>query len=131
MFRLAHIDLRLILRYCAAGALNTVIGFGVIVIAMAGLAMAPAAANVVGFLIGYVTGYMLHRNFTFRSKVGHGKGLAAFMGVTITGYAANMTILLSLIALGVNDYVAQALAVITYVMLTFLMSKRYVFGGDV
>lgn len=116
------------LRYGAVGAFNTVLGFTVIILCMSGLGLPPPAANAVGLLAGYLSGYALHRRFTFHSTVPHGRGLAAFLVVAVIGYGANMVVLLALIAGGMEAVPAQALAVLTYVALTFFLNARFVFG---
>ncbi len=95
---------------------------------MSGLGLPPPAANAAGLLAGFLSGYALHRRFTFRSNVAHGRGLATFLVVTVIGYSANMAVLLALLARGIEPVLAQALAVLTYVALTFFMNARFVFG---
>ena len=95
---------------------------------MSVLGMAPVIANAAGYAAGYVTGYLLHRSFSFRSSVPHGRGLARWLAVTCAGYAANLGVLTALIALDVNHVLAQALAVGSYVVITFILGRLFVFG---
>jgi putative flippase GtrA len=117
-----------VLRYCAVGALNTAFGFSVIIVCMSGLSMPPPAANAAGLIAGYFLGYALHRRFTFRSKVTHGRGLASFLAVTAIGYAANAAVLLGLLALGMAPVPAQGLAILSYVAITFFLNASFVFA---
>lgn len=113
----------------AAGGLSTLFGYSVIALCMAAFAMPPLAANAAGFAAGYVVSFLLHRRFTFRSTVGYTSGLAAYLPVVAVGYVANAAVLLvSTRLLGLNPYLAQALAIATYVVLTFLGSSKFVFG---
>lgn len=117
------------MRYVAAGGLSTVFGYAVIALAMGAFALPPLPANAAGFAAGYVFSFLLHRSFTFRSTVGLSAGLAAYLPVVAAGYAANAgVLLLSTRVLNLDPYLAQALAIATYVVLTFLGSSKFVFG---
>jgi putative flippase GtrA len=118
----------LLLRYGAAGLINSLIGFGVILLTMSVLGMPPLLANALGFAAGYLSGYLLHRSFTFRSSVPHGQGLRRWLAATAFGYVANLAVLMGLIAAGVNHVWAQAAAIAAYVMITFLLGRFFVFG---
>lgn len=117
-----------ILRYCAAGLVNSLLGFAVIIFCMSGLGLPPLVSNAAGFAGGYLCSYMLHRKFTFRSTVAHGRGLPAWLAVTALGYAANLAVLTSLLARCVDGLWAQAAAVAAYVAITFLLGRLFVFG---
>lgn len=119
--------LLLLLRYGAAGLLNSLIGFGVILLAMSVLGMPPLFANATGFAAGYLSGYLLHRSFTFRSSVPHGQGLRRWLAVTVAGYVANLVVLTVLLAACVSHVWAQAAAVACYVVITFLLGRFFVF----
>ena len=122
-------SIALMARYIAAGGLSTLFGYGVIAVEMAAFAMPPLAANATGFAAGCVFSFLLHRSFTFRSRVGLSAGLTAYLPVVAVGYAANVgVLLLSTGFLRLDPYLAQALAIATYVVLTFLGSSKFVFG---
>ena len=117
-----------VLRYCAVGAVNTLFGFGVIILCMSGLGMPPPVANAAGLIAGYFLGYALHRRFTFRSTVPHGRGLASFLAVTVIGYATNLAVLLGLLAVGMPPVPAQGIAILSYVAITFFLNASFVFA---
>lgn len=117
-----------VLRYCVVGAINTAFGFSVIILCMSGFGMPPAAANAAGLIAGYFLGYSLHRRFTFRSTVAHGRGLAAFLAVTVIGYGANVAVLLGVLALGMPPVPAQGLAILSYIAVTFFLNASFVFA---
>jgi putative flippase GtrA len=123
-------DLLLLLRYGAAGLVNSLLGFAVIVLCMSALGMPPPLANAAGFAAGYLSGYLLHRSFTFRSSVPHGRGLARWLAVTAFGYAANLAVLMWLVALGTDLLLSQALAVACYVAISFILGRLFVFGAE-
>jgi putative flippase GtrA len=96
---------------------------------MSGLGLPPLASNAAGFAAGYLLGYVLHRRFTFRSSVAHGRGLPSWLAVAALGYAANLAMLAGLMARGVDVLWAQVLAIATYVAITFVLGRLFVFGG--
>ena len=118
----------LVLRYGVVGLANTAVGFGGILFCMLVLALPPALSNVLGSAVSYVLGYLLHRRFTFRSSVAHRRGLPSWLLVTAIGFGANLAVLAKLIALGVDPVLAQAVAVATYITVTFLLSRFFVFA---
>ena len=121
----------LVARYLLVGGLNTLFGYAVIAMCMSVFGMTPLAANATGFVVGYAAGFMMHRQFTFRSTVGWSTGMAAYLPVVAIGYAANVAVLLASTRLvGLNPYAAQALAIGVYAAMTFLGSSRFVFGRD-
>lgn len=120
-------ELALTLRYVAAGLLNSLLGLSFIALLSMGFGLAPFEANAGGFLAGYLTGYALHRYFTFRSSVPHGRALATYLIVIAIGYAVNLAVLVLLIRLGISGMLAQVAAVAAYVVVTFLLSRHFVF----
>jgi putative flippase GtrA len=120
-------DTPLLIRYLAAGALNTCISFAVIILGMMAFGMSPPAANATGFGVGLLTGYMIHKRYTFRSTVAHIKGMLSFLAVALIGFGVNMAVLVSLVQGGVGHVWAQILAVGTYVLITFFLNKTFVY----
>src|SRR4030067_500428 len=69
-------------RYAGSGLLNTLVGFSVIFLLMA-LGASPYIANIGGYMVGFVLGFVVSKKFVFRSN-GHFVGesmryLAAFL----------------------------------------------------
>jgi len=54
-------------RYAGSGVLNTLVGFSVIFLLM-GLGAAPLLANIGGYAVGFVLGFIVSRRFVFRSS---------------------------------------------------------------
>ena len=59
-----------VLRYLAVGGLLFLIDLGVVYTLVVGLGIGPGVAQLFGRTTGAVTGFFLHRNFTFRSPTG-------------------------------------------------------------
>jgi putative flippase GtrA len=117
----------MVLRYGAAGALNSLLGFCVVVVCLTMLGLSPLASNGSGFLVGYLSGYALHRRFTFRSAVPHRRGLPTYLIVVAVGYVVNVLVLFLLLDRGISGLLAQALAIAAYVLVTFSMSRTFVY----
>lgn len=110
------------------GSLNSLFGLAVIIVSMALFSMPPLAANAIGYAVGFVFSFLLHRHYTFRSSVGIYKGMVAYFVILSGAYAGNIVVLLgSTEWLGLNAYLAQVLAVGVYALLTFLGSNNFVF----
>ena len=118
------------LRFAAVGVANTAIGYAVIFACMYLLKMGAVASNVVGYAVGLVVSYLLNRNFTFRSVAARAPELLRFVSIFLLAYLANLCVLMLLIRrLDMHEGVAQVLAGVAYFVLSFLMSKYYVFAG--
>lgn len=127
LFWQSRTDLMLVMRYLAAGLVNSLFGFAVITVCMNVLGWSPMAANAAGFLCGYLTGYLLHHRYSFRSDAPHQVALMSYLLVICIGYGVNAAVLFGLLRLGVHEVLSQALAVSAYVVVTFCLSRAYVY----
>lgn len=114
-------------RYAGSGVLNTVTGFAVIFLLM-WLGVSPFIANICGYLVGLVLGFVVSRKFVFRS----GGRLAAesmrYLAAFLACVALNLLVLrLALNHLHWNAIPAQLLAAMTYTTLMYLLTRWLVF----
>jgi putative flippase GtrA len=115
-------------RFLAVGVLNTLLGYCIIFFCMYLAKMSPEVSNVVGYLVGLVTSYILNKKYTFRSKQNRRVEIFRFLAVFVIAYAANFLVLIVLIhKIGVHEGVSQVLAGVIYVAASFIMNKHYVF----
>jgi putative flippase GtrA len=118
-------------RFLGVGAVNTLAGLLVIYVAKWAFAVNDVLANLYGYAFGLLLSFVLHRRWTFRY---HGEPVAAFMRfvfVTIVAYGLNLSIVLAAIKYGdVNSYLAQALGVVPYTLVTYLCGRYFVFRVD-
>lgn len=116
------------IRFLLVGLFNTVFGFAVIYTCMYLLGLGPVVSNVIGYLCGLVTSYLLNKFFTFKSASRSKAELARFMGVFLLAYFANMLVLLLCISVaGIHEAIAQVVAGAFYVATSYLLNKFYVF----
>jgi putative flippase GtrA len=119
----------LVARFLVVGALNSLIGVIVIFLCMALLQMPPLAANAMGYGVGFLVSFFLHRHYTFRSRVKIGAGLATYFAVVACAYAANAAVLLVMTSvLQLNAYLSQIVSIGAYSTIIFLTGRRYVFN---
>lgn len=116
----------LLARYAGSGALNTIAGFAVIFALMA-LGFSPYIANIGGYLVGFVLGFVVSKKFVFRSN-GHFvteslRYLIAFM----ICFGLNLLILKLALA-QINAFAAQLVAAVAYTGAMYLFTRWFVFG---
>lgn len=115
------------LRYAGSGSLNTLSGFAVIFLLM-WLGVSPFWANVAGYAVGFILGFVLTKNLVFRSN---GHFVAESMRYLIAfaiAFLVNLLVLqLSLNGLALHVLAAQLVAACSYTVLMYLLSRVYVF----
>lgn len=117
-------------RFAAVGGLNTLVGFGTILFGMEVLSLSPVVANLLGYGVGIVLSFVLHRRVTFRHRGAVLPALARFALCIAVAYGCNLATLLFLI----NDFAippvqAQFAAVVVYTGVSFILSRTFVFAA--
>jgi putative flippase GtrA len=115
------------LRFAVAGAANTMVGYGTIL--LAGLAgAAPVLANACGYAVGLAFAYLLGKAWTFGPPSRRGSG-ARFVAAFLTAYGLNLVVLKVAIAVGLPVPVAQGAAMASYSVCFYLTCRAWVFGA--
>jgi putative flippase GtrA len=114
-------------KFCAVGAIGYAINVGVYhTLLSAGVHYLLAATC--SFLVAVTSNYTWNRLWTFRA---HRAGVAAqgmrFLVVSVAVYLANLAVLGSLIWLGADKLVAQAIAIVLVTPLNFIGNKLWSF----
>lgn len=121
-------DVRQMMRFILVGLCNTGFGYGLIFGCMYIAGMSPIASNVVGYGVGLLFAYKLHRNFTFGSTGHQRKELMRFLIVFGVSYSANLATLYILTQpMRVSGGISQVASGAVYVLSSFLLSKFFVF----
>jgi putative flippase GtrA len=116
------------IRYLIVGVVNTVIGYGLIVLLQYGAGLPPLAANAGGYLVGWAASYLLNRSYTFRSQRSHREGLPAYAAAAMACYALNAAVLhLALSWLKLPGALAQACGVAAYTVSFYLVNRYAIF----
>lgn len=117
----------LLTRYLGSGALNTIAGFAVIFMLMAA-GVSPVMANISGYAVGFVLGFVVSKKFVFRSN-GHffGESLR-YLAAFLTCFLLNLLVLhLALTELRWNALFAQVLAAFAYTSSMYVLTRHIVF----
>lgn len=120
----------LFLRYFLAGGMATVVHYAVLLtlVELVGVPAAPAA--VLGALCGAVAAYAINRSVTFTSSTAsHQRALPRFMLIAAAGAALNGALVWGGVHwLGWHYLVAQALATVLVLGLTFRLNRSWTFA---
>jgi putative flippase GtrA len=115
-------------RFGVVGVANTMLGLGVIYSLKATLAMGDAAANVIGYAVAMVAGFFLNRRWTFAHRGNAYAAFVRYLGVLACAYLANLATVLGLIGLLTLDgYLAQALGILPYTVITYAGARFIAF----
>jgi putative flippase GtrA len=116
------------IRFILVGVVNSGLGYGVIFACMYLAGVSPELSNVIGYMVGLVFSYLLHRNFTFRSTKMRRTEFIRFSVVFLIAYCANLVTLIVLVrAVGVYAGLSQVIAGLIYIGTSYLLNKYYVF----
>jgi dolichol-phosphate mannosyltransferase len=116
-------------KFCFVGATGYAVNLFVfsIVLYVLGVHYIPAA--VCSFLVAVTNNYAWNRLWTFRDQRGH----VAFQGmrflvVSTLALGANLLVLTTLVAVGLEEVQAQAIAIVLVTPINFLGNKLWSFG---
>jgi putative flippase GtrA len=124
--------MRQFITFCGVGAINTALSL-VIILSLSELAgVHHVVANIIGYAVGLIAGFFLHRGITFAKTAREGSGLPhqakSFLIVFGVGYVAQLLLLLLLVdGMGWNDALSQILAVGLYTILSFIGNRQFTF----
>lgn len=118
-----------LLRFATVGVVNTLIGYAVIFGCMHLLKMEPVISNVVGYMTGLVTSFVLNRRYTFRSSAAAWPEALRFAVCFALAWLLNLGILVwTTRHTAVGPYWAQVIAGLAYFAAFFVLSKHVVFA---
>jgi putative flippase GtrA len=119
-----------LVKFCVVGASGYVVNLVVYYLLLDHVHLHYALAATGSFLVAVTNNYTWNRLWTFRHQRGHFgiQGLRFFV-VSLTVYLANLALLSLLVAAGVGEIVAQAVAVVLVTPLNFLGNKLWSFRG--
>jgi len=87
-------------------------------------------AAVIAFVVAVTNNFLWNRHWTFRASAGHaGFQAARFLTVSVISLGVNLLILQGLIALGMPEIGAQAIAVAVATPVNFIGNKLWTFDG--
>jgi putative flippase GtrA len=117
------------LKFGLVGLLNTGVGLSAIFLAISLLGLNPFRANIVGYAFGLSLSFVLNARWTFGGDINR-SNLIRFLAAFFGSYALNVVVLIAATNCGVGPYHSQALAVGSYAIAFFLLSKTFVFSAS-
>jgi putative flippase GtrA len=118
------------IRFGGSGIVNTTVGLACIFAAMAAGAN-DVVANVFGYGVGLALSFALNRRWTFESDGAVAPQGVRFLVAFASAYVANLAAVLALRDhVGISAYLAQALGVVPYTAVFFVLCRYFVFGGS-
>lgn len=115
-------------RFLIVGFANTVVGLLIIYSCKWLFNMGDIISNFVGYSAGMILGFILNKHWTFKYKGENTLVFVRYIVVLITAYLINLaTVIYTINYLSLNSYVAQALGVVPYTLISYLGSHFFVF----
>jgi dolichol-phosphate mannosyltransferase len=116
-------------KFCIVGASGYVVNLAVFTLLVRGLEVHHLAAAVCSFLVAVTNNYTWNRLWTFRHSRGHVAYQGArFLVVSTLVLLVNLGVLELLVRAGVDEVLAQAVAIVLVTPLNFLGNKLWSFG---
>ncbi len=119
-----------LVRFAVVGASGYVINLLVFWLATEKADLHHVLAAVIAFVVAVTNNFLWNRHWTFRASAGHaGFQAARFLTVSVISLGVNLLILQGLIALGMPEIGAQAIAVAVATPVNFIGNKLWTFDG--
>ena len=116
-------------RFVAAGGINAVFSYAVIFSCMYAAKLSPELSNILGYCLGLLMSYGLHRFVTFRSTKSPANEFARFTLVFIFAFLVNLVTLILLTKyMNIHPGVGQVIAGLAYIATAYLLNKTFVFS---
>lgn len=122
--------LKQFITYTLVGLVNTFVGLGVIYICSEILKMHYVLANVAGYAVGLLVAFFMHRGVTFRTEGKDGsprRQAALFLVVFAISFSVQLGVLVALHHAGIVNFLAQVVALGTYMVVGFIGHKYLTF----
>lgn len=114
-------------RYLGSGAVNTLVGIAVIFVLM-WLHISPFIANVAGYAVGFIFGFMLTKKYVFRSNGHFLAESIRYLIAFIVSFLFNFLVLhYSINILKFPAASAQLAAAAGYTLLMYILTRVFVF----
>jgi putative flippase GtrA len=118
-----------LVKFCIVGGTGYVINLAVFTLLVTVFDVHYIPAAVCSFLVAVTNNYTWNRHWTFRTQRGHvaWQGMR-FLVVSTLALGANLLVLHVLVTLGLDERLAQAIAIILVTPINFVGNKLWSFG---
>lgn len=115
-------------RYIGSGTFNTLMGFAVI-FAVMWAGFSPVIANIAGYGVGFVLGFVLSRKIVFRSNGSFVRESVRYLIAFLLAFILNLFVLHVVIKnLGFPAAVAQVAGAVVYTIAMYTLTRFYAFS---
>lgn len=119
-----------LIKFGAVGASGYVVNLIAYEIARSVFDVYYLAAAVIAFCFAVTNNFLWNRYWTFKATDGHaGFQAARFFVVSLLALAFNLVVLKLLVSAGMNEFYAQAIAIVCATPLNFVGNKLWSFGS--
>ncbi len=120
-----------LVKFASVGALNTVIGLTIIYSLKWRLQWGDASANLAGYLVCILLGFVLNGRWTFGKSALKPRHLMSYLLAIVVAYLMNLSaVMLSIEVMDVPADYAHLIGVPVFTLTSFLLNKIFVFSGD-
>ena len=118
-----------LVKFCVVGGTGYVVNLAVFTLLVTLLDVHYIPAAICSFLVAVTNNYAWNRHWTFRAQRGHvGWQGMRFLVVSTLALGANLLVLHLLVTLGLDERLAQAIAIILVTPINFVGNKLWSFG---
>jgi putative flippase GtrA len=115
-------------RFGIVGVIRTILGITIIFVPYNLWGVNYVLCNIVGYSIGLITGFILHKKWAFKSHGEWNKEVIPYFVTFGVGFLVNMILLLLFAErLGLNKNISQVLAICGFTITNYLGSKFWTF----
>ena len=117
-------------KFLSVGAVNTLVGLGVIYACKRLFGFGDILANASGYAVGLTIAFMLNMHWTFGYRGNVRVAVLRFLAVFAIAYSMNLLCVLWAIRVaGIEGYISQAVGILPYTAIFYLGSRLYAFRG--
>jgi len=118
-----------ILRYCIVGSFNTVLTFITILILVEIFYISPNISNFVGYMLGYISSYILNRKYTFGSNNKYFWEIIRYNLSYLIAFLSNYVVFIS--CNNFYDYkVGTLIGMIFFSVIFYVLNRYFVYKRD-
>lgn len=128
----ARREILLIGRFLLTGIANTAVGLAAVALARNMIFESEYLANLFGFMAGLICGFILNRLWTFEDRRKASIAAPRYLIAFATSYLTNLLLLTTgLNVLKLPGNTAQAIALIGYSVVFFVLCRQFVFSTPI
>lgn len=118
-----------LLRYAGVGAAATAAHYLTLVLGVEAAGLPPWLGSGLGAVVGAQVAYIGNRHYTFGHRGAVARSWWRFQLTAAAGALLGMAIVAAGVALGLHYLLAQALATVLVMLLTYAVNRRWAFGA--